>query len=111
LQEVVVVPNYVTVVSCETDIGVHLNVYEVCIESPVEIDWNDNELQEVVVVPNHVAGVRCEKNITAQLYVSEGCADVESPVEMVHTGECMNVGVEVSLRVVEYVYEGEKLDV
>ena len=31
---------------------------------------------------------------------NEVCANVESPVEIVHTGECFNEGVEVSLRCV-----------
>ena len=62
LQEVVVVPNYVAVVSCENDMSAHLSVSDVCIESPVEIDLNEEcELQEVVVVPNYLAVVSFEK--------------------------------------------------
>ena len=36
------------------------------------------------------------------------CTDIESPVEIVHTGECLNVGLEVSLRVFESASEGLK---
>ena len=62
LQEVVVVPNYVAVVSCDNDLSAQLSVSDVCIESPVEIDLNEEcELQEVVVVPDYLAVVSFEK--------------------------------------------------
>ena len=73
------------------------------------IDLNDeNELQEVVVVPNYVAVVSCENDLSAQLSVSEVCTGAESPVEIVHTGECVNVELEVSLCVVESLFENLK---
>ena len=41
---------------------------------------------------------------------NEVCTNVESPVENVHTGECLDVGVEVSLGVFECASEDLKLD-